>query len=159
MNQNQDNWDKTGNSSFSSVKQTTLEQIKQRHTSYSTMALFTSLAEGYIGHTVDRQTVVQTELLSIDYQSHINGWNELRNGMSMVTSLVESASAHCEDINGGWCHVPTCTGSLILNQQVFLFLTSGLLQLALVAVVFAIWATNLRESHEDDYTVSRLTLR
>lgn len=159
MNWNQDNWDKTVISSFASVKQTTLEQIKQRHTSYSTMTLFTSLAEGYIGHTADRQTVVQTELLSIDYQSHINGWNELRNGMSMVMSLVEGASAHCEDINGGWCHVPTCTGSLILNRQVFLFLTSGLLQLALVAVVFAIWATNLQESHEDDYTVSRLTLR
>lgn len=62
------------------------------------MTLIISSAEGYIGHTEDRQTVVQTELLSIHYQSHINGWNELRNGMSMVMSLVEGASAHCEDI-------------------------------------------------------------
>jgi len=56
--------------------------------------------------------------------------------MSMTMSLGEGASAHCNDIK--WHNVPTCTGSLILNQQVLLFLTSGLLQLALIAVVFSI---------------------
>lgn len=40
---------------------------------------------------------------------------------------------------------PTCTGSLVLNQQVLLFLTSGLLQLTLVVVLFAIGATNLQK--------------
>lgn len=58
--------------------------------------------------------------------------------MSMAMRLGEGTSAHCNDINSEWCHVPTCTGSLILNQQVLLFLTSGLLQLTLIAVVLAI---------------------
>lgn len=58
--------------------------------------------------------------------------------MSMIMSLGEGASVHCNAINSEWCNVPTCTWSLILNQQVLLFLTSGLLQLALVAVVFSI---------------------
>lgn len=58
--------------------------------------------------------------------------------MSMTMSLGEGACLHCNDINCEWCNEPTCTGSLILNQQVLLFLTSGLLQLALVAVGFAI---------------------
>lgn len=66
--------------------------------------------------------------------------------MSMSMRLVESASAHRSECNCKWCRVPTCTGSLILNQQVLLFLTSGLLQRALVAVVFAVRATNLQES-------------
>lgn len=65
--------------------------------------------------------------------------------MSMSMSLAEGASAHRIEFNCKWCRVPTCTGSLILNQQVLLFLTSGLLQLALVAVVVAIRATNLQE--------------
>lgn len=60
-------------------------------------------------------------------------------------SLIEGASTHCIEFNCKWCHIPTCTGSLILNQQVLLFLTSGLLQLALVAVVFAVRATNLQD--------------
>lgn len=58
--------------------------------------------------------------------------------MSMTVSLGEGASAHCSDINSEWSNVPTCTGSLILNQQVLLFLTSGLLQLTLVTVVVSI---------------------
>ncbi len=58
--------------------------------------------------------------------------------MSMTMSLGEGTSAHHNDINSERCNVPTCTGSLILNQQVLLFLTSGLLQLTLVAVVFSI---------------------
>ena len=58
--------------------------------------------------------------------------------MSMTMSLGKGASVLCNDINSEWCNVPTCTGSLILNQQVLFFLTSGLLQLALVDVVFAI---------------------
>ena len=58
--------------------------------------------------------------------------------MSMTMSRGEGAFELCNDINCDWCNVQTCTGSLILNQQVLLFLTSGLLQLALVAVVFAI---------------------
>lgn len=70
--------------------------------------------------------------------------------MSMSMSLVEGASAHRSECNCKRCRVPTCTGSLILNQQVLLFLTSGLLQLALVAVVFAVGATNLQESQKDD---------
>lgn len=57
--------------------------------------------------------------------------------MSMTMSLGEGTSARC-DIISDWCNVPTCTGSLILNQQVLLFLTSGLLQLTLIAVVFSI---------------------
>lgn len=57
---------------------------------------------------------------------------------------------HRIEFNCKWCRVPTCTGSLILNQQVLLFLTSGLLQLALVAVVFAVGAANLQE-RQDDY--------
>lgn len=44
--------------------------------------------------------------------------------------------------------VPTCTVSLVLNQQVLLFLTSGLLQLALVAVVLSIGATNLQKESQ-----------
>lgn len=49
-------------------------------------------------------------------------------------------------VSGG---VPTWAGSLILDQQVLLFLTPGLLQLALVAVIFAVGATNLgKESQE-----------
>lgn len=36
--------------------------------------------------------------------------------------------------------------SLILNQQVLLFLTSGLLQLALVAVILAVGAANLQKN-------------
>lgn len=70
--------------------------------------------------------------------------------MQMSMSLVEGASAHRSECNCKQCRVPTCTGSLILNQQVLLFLTSGLLQLALVAVVFAIRATNLQESQRED---------
>lgn len=69
-------------------------------------------------------------------------------------SLAEGASAHRIEFNCKWCRVPTCTGSLILNQQVLLFLTSGLLQLALIAVVVAVGATNLQEWQEqgdDDY--------
>lgn len=58
--------------------------------------------------------------------------------MSMAMRLGEGTSAHCNDISSEWCHVPTCTGSLILNQQVLLFLTSGLLQLTLIAVVLAV---------------------
>lgn len=58
--------------------------------------------------------------------------------MSMTMGLGERACAHCNGIDSEWCDVPTCTGSLILNQQVLLFLTSGLLQLALVAVIFSI---------------------
>ena len=50
----------------------------------------------------------------------------------------------CNVTSCEWCNAPTCTRSLILNQQVLLILTSGLLQLTLVAVVFAIWATNLQ---------------
>lgn len=63
-------------------------------------------------------------------------------------SVFEGASARCSK-----CRVPTCAGSLILNQQVLLFVTSGLLQHALVAVVFAVRATNLQESqwgNDDD---------
>lgn len=65
-------------------------------------------------------------------------------------SLVEGASTHRIEFNCKWFRVPTCTGSLILNQQVLLFLTSGLLQLALVAIVFAVGATNLQESQEKE---------
>lgn len=59
----------------------------------------------------------------------------------MSMSVFEGASARCSE-----CRVPTCARSLILNQQVLLFVTSGLLQHALVAVVFAVSATNLQES-------------
>lgn len=63
--------------------------------------------------------------------------------------LDEGALVHCNDIDSEWRNVPTCTGSLILNQQVLSFLTSGLLQLALVAVVFPIGTTNLqKERHK-----------
>ena len=58
--------------------------------------------------------------------------------MSMTVSLGEGASARCNDFNSEWSNVPTCTGSLVLNQQVLLFLTSGLLQLTLVAIGFSI---------------------
>lgn len=58
--------------------------------------------------------------------------------MSMTVSLGEGASARSDDINSEWSNVPTCTGSLTPNQQVLLFLTSGLLQLTLVAVGFFI---------------------
>lgn len=58
--------------------------------------------------------------------------------MSMTMSLGKGAAKHCNEINCEWCNVPTCTGSLILNQQVLLSLTSGLLQLTLVAVVFSV---------------------
>lgn len=60
--------------------------------------------------------------------------------------LGEGASVHCNGINCECCDVPTCTVSLILNQQVLLFLTSGLLQLALVAVILAVGAAHLQEN-------------
>lgn len=53
--------------------------------------------------------------------------------------------ALCDGIICEWCRVQTCTRSLILNRQVLLFLTNGLLQLALVVVVFAIGAANLQK--------------
>lgn len=53
---------------------------------------------------------------------------------------------HRNGINCECCDVPTCTVSLILNQQVLLFLTSGLLQLALVAVILAVGAAHLQEN-------------
>lgn len=69
--------------------------------------------------------------------------------MSATMRLDEGALVHCNDIDSEWRNVPTCTGSLILNQQVLSFLTSGLLQLALVAVVFPIGTTNLqKERHK-----------
>lgn len=58
--------------------------------------------------------------------------------MVMAMSLDKGASAHYNDFNFEWCHVPTCTRSLILNQQVLLFFTSGLLQLTLIAVGISI---------------------
>lgn len=58
----------------------------------------------------------------------VNGWNEMRNVMGM-----------------SWCDALwmiqnelTCTRTLGLDLQVLLFLTSGLLQLALIAVVFPV---------------------
>lgn len=56
----------------------------------------------------------------------------------MTMSLGEGASEKSNDINSEWRNVPTCTGSLILNQQVLLFLTPGLLQLTLIVVVSSI---------------------
>lgn len=73
--------------------------------------------------------------------------------MSMTMSLGEGASGHCNGIRAERCDVPTCTGSLILNQQVLLFLTSGLLQLTLVAVVFAVRATNLEKNQGVEFTL------
>lgn len=77
----------------------------------------------------------------------------------MSMSVFEGASARCSE-----CRAPTCAGSLILNQQVLLFVTSGLLQHALVAVVFAVRATNLQESQgenddDDDTNQSACLLR
>lgn len=78
--------------------------------------------------------------------------------MSVTMRLDEGALVHCNDINSERCNVPTCTGSLILNQQVLLFLTSGLPQLALVAVVFPIGAANLQKKKAECETASNLSL-
>lgn len=58
--------------------------------------------------------------------------------MSMTMILGEGASVHCNDIGSERINAPTCTGSLVLNQQVLLSLTPGLLQLTLVVVFFSI---------------------
>lgn len=63
----------------------------------------------------------------------------------MPMSLDEGACASCNDFNCEWCYVPTCTRSLILNQQVLLFFTFGLLQLTFIAVGFSIRATYLKK--------------
>lgn len=58
------------------------------------------------------------------------------------------------NVNGdGLCamtvgHARTWTRSLVLDLQVLLLLTAGFLHLALVAVVFAVGAANLRGRHE-----------
>lgn len=51
----------------------------------------------------------------------------------------------------------TWTRSLVLDLQVLLFLTAGLLHLALVAVVFAVGPTNLRGRHESEGEERTLT--
>lgn len=54
------------------------------------------------------------------------------------------AMALCDDVG----HAQTWTRSLVLDLQVLLFFTARFLHLALVAVVFAVGATNLRGRHE-----------
>lgn len=51
-------------------------------------------------------------------------------------------------------HAQTWTRSLVLDLQVLLFLTAGLLHLALVAVVFAVGAANLQRKHQSQSTRS-----
>lgn len=51
----------------------------------------------------------------------------------------------------------TWTRSLVLDLQVLQFFTAGLLHLALVAVVFAVGATNLRGRHESEDEERTLT--
>lgn len=129
-----------------SVESNFPEQITQIHTSYLTPASFHHFICSWLQWLYWIET---TEVLSGFYSTNyypINGWNEWRNEMSVTMSLDEGAPALCNDINSEWCNIPTCTRSLILNQQALLFLTSGLLQLTLVAVVFSVWTTNLQKN-------------
>lgn len=56
------------------------------------------------------------------------------------------AMALCDDRRA-----QTWTRSLVLDLQVLLLLTAGLLHLALVAVVLAVGATNLRGKRKSDH--------
>lgn len=56
------------------------------------------------------------------------------------------AMATCDGVG----HAQTWTRSLALDLQVLLFFTAGFLHLALVAVVFAVRAANLRGKHESE---------
>lgn len=112
------------------------------------VTLFTSFARSCTGHTVDRQKCTENyplQTINPPSMDEMSGEMECRCQWVLLRVLLRRSECNCK-----WCRVPTCTGSLILNQQVLLFLTSGLLQLALVAVVFAVRATNLQESQEDN---------
>lgn len=56
------------------------------------------------------------------------------------------AMALCDDVG----HAQTWARSLVLDLQVLLFFTAGFLHLALVAVVFAVRATNLQGKRKSE---------
>lgn len=109
------------------------------------VTLFTSFARGCTAHTVDRWKCTQNyplHTINPPSMDEMSGDMKCRCQWVLLRVLLRTVASE----TAKWCRVPTCTGSLILNQQVLLFLTSGLLQLTLVAVVFAVRATNLQES-------------